>query len=681
MLLVLPEELQKSVAAALSGDYEVSSSHNFEEISKKLSRTGDAVCAVIFDADTEPGSRVLSLAGVGSATERKAFFALTDDTGSEKARFLTEHGADILLSKPPDIELLRICLSRLQLSRSMERTKLQSSYAKLQRSDERRYREILRATGTTVFVYDAVTGNYSADIPEQHTAARFDGRPLTEIFTESGTADNAAITALKDALDTVISKGEERKSVRCRLKTLGGALRWYEVQFIKIRNSDSLTQKILIVANDVDSRVTTENTLRFRAERDPLTGLYNRETFFEKAAEMINAREAGYYVMACFDINGFKVINDRFGISRGDAILKYIGKIFEDGFDRLGGIACRVTADNFAVLYPHSLADSAMLADIREKAHTPECSPQPITFSIGRYPVEDKTLSPDAMFDRAMIAESSVKGRYDIHIAYYSEKMREKILQEQAIINEMNLSLKNGNFEIWLQPQYEHPSGKIFGAEALVRWRNPAVNEIILPGKFISLFEGNGFIYELDKFIWEHTCMILRRWLDSGISPLPLSVNVSRYDIFRNDFYSTVTGLVEKYNIPVELLRLEITESAFAKSTEQITTVVRQLSDYGFTTVIDDFGSGYSSLNALKDVPADIIKLDMRFFTGDGISSRGEHILKAVVGMAAELKIQVVAEGVESREQADFMDSIGCGYVQGYLYAHPMPLEEYEKIV
>ena len=415
------------------------------------------------------------------------------------------------------------------------------------------------------------------------------------------------------------------------------------------------------------------------SKKDDLTSLLNRKTFFETAAEMISQKPAGYYVMACFDIDNFKVINDQYGTRIGDDILRHVADVFLDGFAPVGGICCRIMADHFAVLYPCSFMDSAELPEIRRRAADTQKLLRPLTFSIGRYIVDDKALSVSSMFDRAAMAEASVKGRYDKQIALYTEQMRERILREQEITGEMNSALKNGNFEVWLQPQYNHSTGALIGSEALVRWRHPQKG-IISPALFIGVFERNGFIYELDKYVWENVCRLLRKWLDEGRSPLPVSVNISRYDVFRSDLVNVITGLVEKYALPVDLLRLEITESAFAKSSEQIISVVKQLISCGFTVEIDDFGSGYSSLNTLKDVPANILKLDMRFLEGGDNSERGGNILESIIRMARWLGMPVIAEGVETKSQADYLESIGCSYIQGYYYARPMPAAEFELL-
>lgn len=419
-----------------------------------------------------------------------------------------------------------------------------------------------------------------------------------------------------------------------------------------------------------------ENMIR----QDKLTGLFSRDTFFEEAGKMIRCHEAGYYVLDCFNIDNFKVVNDQYGMEKGDLVLRHVGECFRSCMEPLDGICCRYMADRFAVLYPVRYLNLPRVLQCHRDAETPACIGRPIRIRIGRCIVDDVTLPVGSLFDRAAMAEDSIKGRYDLFVREYQESMRAQLLAEQRIVSEMNDALRSGAFEPWFQPQYNHATGALIGAEALVRWRHAGDGRLIPPCEFIPAFERNGFIYELDKYIWEQVCILLRRWRREGRNPLPISVNISRFDVLAPDFIDVLTALLRRYEVPAELLRLEITESAFSQTPELIVTGIKKLIELGFTVEIDDFGSGYSSLNTLKDVPAHILKLDMKFLEGAEDSNRGGHILESVVRMAKWLGMSVIAEGVETREQADYLKSIGCFYVQGYLYARPMPISEYEAL-
>ncbi|WP_218958727.1 EAL domain-containing protein [Eggerthella guodeyinii] len=429
------------------------------------------------------------------------------------------------------------------------------------------------------------------------------------------------------------------------------------------------------------ARARMRNALGNRRHRfDPLTGLYREDAFEREAAARIAAQPAGTYLLACCDVDNFKAVNSQYGRTTGDFVLHQIGTIITDYASSYDGIACRVSADNFEMLLP---ADTpALLPDLvasLENVFKGKNIHLKLQLSIGRYIIDDKGISLSEMTNNALLAKRTVKGRYNVSVAYFDDEMRRASIEEQRIIGHMDYALAEGQFEVWLQPQYNHETGAMTGAEALVRWRNPEQDAMIPPNAFVPVFERNGFIYELDKYVWEQVCKLLRLWLDEGKKPLPISVNVSRIDVLQDDFYERITGLVEAYGIPTELLRLEITESAFSFDTALIISMVKRLQERGFTIEIDDFGSGYSSFNVLKDVPADVLKLDMMFLSGEDRTGRSGNIIESVVRMAKWIGVQIIAEGVETKEQADFLSSIGCSIVQGYLYDRPLPLAAFEE--
>lgn len=522
---------------------------------------------------------------------------------------------------------------------------------------------------------------------EYETAEASNGREALDMIAEGGYS-----AVLLDLLMPVIDGYSVLKSVRSGVDyaqlpiivMTGQTEESYEEKAFELGANDYISKpyKPAIIKQRIRGAIRLWETAAAvnALKRDALTGLYSRSAFLAEAAELVAAKPARHYIMAYFDIDKFRVINDQYGTKKGDEVLRYIAKVFGDGFGALGGIACRLSADNFAVLYPSEFAESKAVADMRRMASRVDGLVAPISFSIGRYEVSDTSVSPSAMLDRAALAAETVKGQFTERIAYYDENMRRRLILEQEIVTEMSFALRVRQFEAWYQPQYNHLSGALVGSEALVRWRHPQKG-LISPAVFVPIFEKNGFIYELDKFVWEEVCRSLSEWLAGGLSPLPVSVNISRYDIFRPDLVSNITGLLEKYKLPVSLLRLEITESAFAEDTDIIIKVVKELIDYGFTVEIDDFGSGYSSLNTLKSVPAQVLKLDMRFMEERGDSERGGNIIESIVRMTKWLGMSVIAEGVEKKEQADYLASIGCKYIQGYLYSKPTPKAGFEKLL
>ena len=412
--------------------------------------------------------------------------------------------------------------------------------------------------------------------------------------------------------------------------------------------------------------------------RDLLTNMYGRRVFFEMAKAMIAKQAAGYYILSYINVENFKFVNTKYGQETGDKVLQHIGGCTTRCMNTIGGIAGRIGADAFVILFPAMYADTKVMTDLYIASAAPDCIDEKLRLRVGRFVVSITEAPVEAMYDYAKIASDSVRDNYEKHIEYYNEFMSDELLRREKIVYEMDSALANGEFEPWLQPQYNHATGAMIGAEVLVRWNRNGT--YISPAEFIPIFEENGFIYELDKYIWEQSCRLLRRWLDEGKTPLPLSVNISRRDILHDDFIASLTDILSRYDIPAAMLRLEVTESAFAEESEQIISSVSELISRGFVVEIDDFGSGYSSLNTLKDVPSSVLKLDMKFFESTENSRRAGNIIESVVRMARLLGMAVIAEGVEDKAQADYLKSIGCYYIQGYYYARPMPIEQYEAL-
>ena len=244
----------------------------------------------------------------------------------------------------------------------------------------------------------------------------------------------------------------------------------------------------------------------------------------------------------------------------------------------------------------------------------------------------------------------------------------------------MNAAMDNREFVMYLQPQYNHSSGKLVGAETLCRWIKPD-GSIISPGIFIPIFEKNGFIKKLDIFMWESAFRQIKKWLDSGIKPVPISVNISRISLNDDEIVRVIGGLKEQYSVDTSLLHFEITESAYMDDQESLIDRITRIREMGFMIAMDDFGSGYSSLNTLKDIPIDILKLDMGFLRGGTNTDKGSNIIGSVIRMAHSLGLITVAEGVEKADQADMLQSLGCDIIQGYLYARPMPVTDYNELL
>lgn len=417
----------------------------------------------------------------------------------------------------------------------------------------------------------------------------------------------------------------------------------------------------------------------YLATYDELTGIYNKQAFYAKTKEMLLDNPDKNFDLLRINIERFKVLNDLFGESTGDKLLRYIGKFLKE-INLPLCVSGRLYADNFVVCYEAGKGDSRRMINTLQMVADSFAINNRTILSFGLYRIDDKTLPVSVMCDRANMALWKAKGNFKNPYCEYDEKMRQQVLKEQKIINAMEMAIQNKEFTLYLQPKYNIEKGTIIGAEALVRWISQE-NGFISPGDFIPVFENNGFVYEVDKFIWEESCRYLRKWLDEGREVHPISVNVSRIDIYDPKLVKHLVDLREKYQLPSQYLELEITESAYTEDPEQIITITRQLREAGFVIHMDDFGTGYSSLNMLKDIQIDVLKLDMGFLKSSDYSAKGGNILTAILKMAESLKMQTIAEGVETKEQVEFLKSIGCKYVQGFYYSKPLPVGEFEKLI
>ena len=284
------------------------------------------------------------------------------------------------------------------------------------------------------------------------------------------------------------------------------------------------------------------------------------------------------------------------------------------------------------------------------------------------------------MCDRAFLVADSIKGRYNQRIGIYDDVLRDKLLREQAITESMETALAEGQFSVYLQPKYWLQNDTMAGAEALARWIHPELG-FMNPGEFIPLFEKNGFITKLDRYVWEQTCKKLQQWRQEGYPDIAVSVNVSRADVYQEDLPATMSSLVAQYGIEPRQLHLELTESAYTENPNQIIAVVDELRNRGFVIEMDDFGSGYSSLNMLNQVHFDILKLDMKFIQTETAKPGEMSIMRFVVNLAKWLNLSTVAEGVETKAQLERLRDVGCDYAQGYYFSRPLPVQEFEKLL
>ena len=422
-----------------------------------------------------------------------------------------------------------------------------------------------------------------------------------------------------------------------------------------------------------------------KAYRDSVAKISSLEKFRIDVCPLLRRDEKTKYYMIAADIDKFKVINDLYGYDQGDMTIAYVASVMKNNLGAEDFIA-RSVADNFLIM---------------KKADSPEeieqylsgvfrtidiaISERDIHFHMiikaGIYKVRAEDDEISSLIDKANMAKNDMGRYHQSSYNFYSEEMRQKNLEAKKIENEMEEALKNSEFCIYLQPQIDLVTKKVVSAEALVRWFHPK-NGVIPPGKFIPIFENNGFVVQLDLFVWEEAIKTLVKWRENNQIMVPIAINLSRIDVGKEGMVDKLIALMEKYQLETEWIKTELTESACLENDDVVMKRMNQLKDYGFRIAVDDFGSGYSSLHLLKKMPIDILKIDKSFLDfEEDIPLNDEIVMRDVVDMGKHLNLQIIVEGVETIEQSDFLEAIGCDIAQGYFYGKPMPVEEFEKLL
>lgn len=452
------------------------------------------------------------------------------------------------------------------------------------------------------------------------------------------------------------------------------------IQFQNLMDTHNNLQGAYFVIYDRTEEINKIQEERFLATHDSLTGLYNKSYFCHKVETYIKIHPEEELLLLCTDIKDFKMINDLFGSQVGDMILKGCADLIRLKENK-AIVYGRLNNDIFALLIRKSDFNENQFMNRMQEVFSSDIKNEfsyPLINYIGVYEITDRSVSVSVMCDRASLAISNIKGDYHNRTAYYNETLRNNIRYETELIRDLDDAIKQKQLKMYLQPQVSS-DGRMLGAEALIRWEHP-VKGIISPGQFIPVFERNGLISDVDKYIWETACQQLMAWKKQGRDNLYISVNISPRDFYCLNIYQIFTGLVEKYDINPRNLKLEITETAVIMDFQRQMELISKLREYGFSVEMDDFGSGYSSLNMLKDIYVDVLKIDMIFLQKSQDEERSKKILQMIISLSRELGMPVITEGVETVEQVQFLTRMGCDMFQGYYFARPMKVEQFEKI-
>ena len=473
------------------------------------------------------------------------------------------------------------------------------------------------------------------------------------------------------------------EQLRFRLKD--GGYRWVELCTISGKENGLDEGHYRVYLFDIQNMKSREkgesldDSKLINLDRNEITNLYIAKPFFKKAEEIVKMHPRTKWCLLAIDINHFRLFDEWYGRERGNLLLAEIGNVLQDLCKKYHGVAGHFGSDDFSALVPF---EEEIINEIFNKTRdTIQTFEGSFGFapSIGVALVEGKLDLAD-IFDRASIAANNTKGDLKNHICVYDSALQEKSENEYRVLADFMKAIKNDELIFYLQPQCRLSTKKIVGAESLTRWLKDG--EIIPPGFFIPILEKYGFITDLDKVIWEKVCAWIRNWIDRGHEPVPISINVSQVDLFTIDVPDFLNSLVKKYKLLPKYIKVEITESAYAQSPDLIQDVINRLHKLGFMVLMDDFGSGYSSLNMFSTINVDAIKLDAQFLKLKNKDyKKGVRILENVVNMAKTLSIPIIVEGVETKNQIDFLEDLGCRYVQGFYFYKPIPIEKFEKII
>ena len=441
-------------------------------------------------------------------------------------------------------------------------------------------------------------------------------------------------------------------------------------------------QKVILARVRRTIELSEDRDILRWTERDHLTGLYNKEFFYRYAAQLDAYHKDAPADAILLNINHFRTLNDRYGKSYGDEVLKRVAESMLEIVKDTGGIVCRSEADTFLIYCPHCGDYDAMLAKAGVSMPGSGGSGSRVRMRMGVYANVDKTLDVERRFDRAKMAADTVKSNYANAIGLFDNTLRETELRSEQLIEDFPAALRERQFLVFFQPKFDvhRDEPMLSSAEALVRWRHPKLG-MISPGVFIPLFENNGLIQALDQYVWADAAAHIRAWKERLGVALPVSVNVSRVDLLDPSLVDKLQRIVSDNGLSYGELLLEITESAYTADAEQIIQKVHQLRRLGFRIEMDDFGSGYSSLSMLSSLPIDALKLDMQFIRNAFRQHKDTRLLEAMIRLAESFEVPTIAEGVETEEQLLALKAMGCGIVQGYYFSRPLPAGEFEAFL
>ncbi len=419
-----------------------------------------------------------------------------------------------------------------------------------------------------------------------------------------------------------------------------------------------------------------------QTEKDKLSGLYTIDYFFEYLKQIIPLDMGSDRDAIVIDIEHFRLINEIYGRSVGDQILADIGNYLQQILTTLNAIACRAGADVFYVYCIHQESYQELQEDLQDiLAHHVKVNNIRARVGVWQF-VERGVTDPETWFDRAKSACDRISGNFTVSVATYNSGLHTKHLREERLIRDIYEAIEHKDLKVYYQPKYAIQGDKphLRSAEALIRWIHPTLG-FISPADFIPLFESNGLIQMVDYYVWKEAAAQIRRWKDEYDFTVPVSVNVSRIDIYDPDLENKFCNILKENNLSPSEYMIEITESAYAENAQGLIEVLESMRQKGFKIEMDDFGTGYSSLGMLTEIPIDILKIDMSFVRSMEKHEKNKRMVELIIDIAKFLKVPCVAEGVETESQLRALRRMGCDVIQGYFFSKPVSPEDFVKFI
>jgi len=524
---------------------------------------------------------------------------------------------------------------------------------------------------------DQMLANIASDMPEALYFFDASGQCIWANSPASKLAgiDEKTLDQAKDKLASIFGDYEKPGNCWSAKHVIGSG---EDAKYFVMEKREVTDANERIAGSFLSIRDNTAEQLHFQKElynstHDSLTGLYVKEYLYYKIRELLLDKSDEEYMVVFVDVKNFKIVNDVFGTSFGDYAIQCIAEWIQSGLSE-NCVCGRLAGDTFGVCLPvnefdpHRIEQSLSNFEVKKDNLSHH-----VLIHLGIYVITEQSIDVSVMFDRAHLALSSIQDDYQKHVAYYDDAMRNKVLWDQKISAQLRDAIATKQLRPYLQP-IVNLNGKVVGAEALVRWIHPE-HGFLSPAAFIPVFEKNGMISEIDRYMWRCACELLARWKDK---PLFLSVNISPRDFYFMDVPEELKALVKEYDVDPARLRIEITETVMMTDVDKRMEIFNDLKRAGFIVEMDDFGSGYSSLNLLKDMPVDILKIDMAFLNKSQNEYKAKTIVQNIIHLSEALGIGSLTEGVETPNQYQALSDMGCKLFQGYYFAKPMPVEEFE---